>query len=262
MRFYVPWPKSAADCFGPAARVTQHTLRHTPHLQPLSHKNVLMNSQFTPHANTCICRNARRDCTFQLCVCVRVRAYYLKTVWAQSLERNWNVCFSPFCFSVSSKAVSSQPGSHDSYTLQPPTGEKRLERLINKWGSEMRKEHLKCIRYGEATDAQISWTRWHFYAASVITYKIIWVWLSYISLKSRQKQRAAFKERLKKILMQWEQIPDTILLRKPMAHTVCQRHNTPDMTVVQNNLVFSLVVCECQNWNDKNSNYFMKQLNF
>ena len=94
----------------------------TSHLQPVSHKNVLMNSKFTPHANTCISRMARRDCTFQLCVCVCVCAYYLKTAWAQSLKHNWNVCFSPFCFSVSSKAVSSQPGTRDSYSLQLPTG--------------------------------------------------------------------------------------------------------------------------------------------
>lgn len=103
----------------------------TPHLQPVSHKNVLMNSQFTPHANTCISRMARRDCAFQLCVCVCARrvcacAYYLKTVEAQSWEHNWNVCFSPFWYSASSKAVSSQPGSHDSYSLQLPAGEKKV----------------------------------------------------------------------------------------------------------------------------------------
>lgn len=137
----------------------------TPHLQPVSHKNVLMNSQFTPHANMHLQDGSKGLYIPAVCVC----AYYLKTVWAQSLEHNWNVCFSPFCFSLSSKAISNQSESHDSYSLQPPTGQKRLEHLINKWGSEMRKQHLKCIRYGEATDVQISWTRWHFCAASVFT---------------------------------------------------------------------------------------------
>lgn len=121
----------------------------TPHLQPVSHKNVLMNSQFSPLANACISRMARRDCTFQLCscVCVRVCAYYLKTVWARSLEHNWNVCFSPFWFSVSSKAVSSQ--DHMTATVYNyQQGENRLEQPIYRWGSQMREQ-----------SAQISWTR-------------------------------------------------------------------------------------------------------
>lgn len=155
------WPKRAAELLWANSQIHSTNAQAILHLEPVSHKNVLMNSHFTPHANMHFRDGSKGLCIPAMCACLRVHAPIISKLWARSLERNWNVCFSPFSFSVSSKAVSSQPGSHDSYSLQLPTGgrkkkKKRLEQLINKCATEMRGQHLKCIRYGENHGSKVS----------------------------------------------------------------------------------------------------------
>lgn len=123
---------------------------------------------------------------------------------------------------MSSKAVSSQPGSHDSYSLQLPTGgeKKRLEQLINKCVTKMWEQHLKCIRYSETTDQRCTniLNQMTFLSCSGYYIKDYFsLTVQYFSKGSAVKSWLLSKSNWKQILMR-EPIPGTIPWIKPMVH--------------------------------------------